>query len=169
MGQAKKLAEVQNGPIEGWNFGGSVTAENDAQFWNYLKPHISVAKDCGSNSDCYQNDGVYQLNGGSIYADYGHSEYYYKFVLSDGSVMWFRVGNLAWSSNKCSEENDECAVFWYDVNGNKSPNTFGKDIFIYLIKVNGVYPILSNECRKNSLGWGCSGYIIKHNNMNYLH
>ena len=34
--------------------------------------------------------------------------------------------------------------------------------------VDGVYPDIKNDCNKNSNGWGCSGYIIKHGNMNYL-
>ena len=40
LGQAKKLAETQNGSIEGWDFGEGSTAETAAQFWSYLKPHM---------------------------------------------------------------------------------------------------------------------------------
>jgi len=34
--------------------------------------------------------------------------------------------------------------------------------------VDGVYPDIKNDCNKNDSGWGCSGHIIKHGNMNYL-
>ena len=167
LGQAKKLAEVQNGSIEGWDFGEGATAETASQFWNYLKPHISVIKDCGSNSGCYQNNGVHLLNG-DFYNGYIDSSRY-KFILADGSVMWFRMG----FSGKCASSENEitnvCAVFSHDVNGDKAPNIWGRDIFSYAMTVNGIYPLTHNDCNKNSSGWGCAGYIIKHNNMKYLH
>lgn len=76
-------------------------------------------------------------------------------------------------SGKCDSTrggiSNVCAVFSYDVNGSKKPNTIGKDIFQFMMAVDGIYPNTGNNCRKNSDGYGCSSYIIKHNNMNYLH
>ena len=171
LGQAKKLAETQNGPIEGWDFGEGASAETASQFWNYLKPHISVAKDCGSSQNCYKNVTMKLLNG-SEWANYNTNSNYYKIVLADGSVMWFRTG-AAGDAGKCTVSNGgidkACAIFWYDVNADKSPNTLGRDIFVYIVSVDGVYPNLNNDCTKNSTGWGCSSYIVKNSNMNYLH
>ena len=168
LGQAKKLAETQNGSIEGWNFSDGTSPEAASQLWNYLKPHISVAKDCGAGQDCYKNVEIKVLSGGA-WANYNSSPNYYKFVLADGGVMWFRTAQ----SNKCSDYdggiNNVCAVFWYDVNGDKGPNQVARDIFVYMMSVEGVYPHLFNDCYKNDQGWGCTSYIIKHNNMNYLH
>ena len=150
LGQAKKLAEVQHGSIEGWDFGNS-----NSTFWSYLKPHISVVKDCGSGTACYQSDGVYQLNG-FLYStnNYNISTNYYKLVLSDGSVMWFRTNYSATCSNPDGDIQNVCAVFWYDVNGDKKPNTFGKDIFLYEMAIDGVYPNLT-VCNNYSIGFGC--------------
>jgi len=171
LGQSKKLAEAQNGSIMGWNFGGAVTAENASQFWNYLKPYISVAKDCGTATDCYRVDDEYQLNGIRHGQNHSADSRYYKFVLADGGVMFFRMN---WSGTKCDAAADlsvenVCAMFFYDVNGNKKPNTFGKDIFIYGMSIDGVYPAMDDDCNKNSHGFGCASYIIKNDNMNYLH
>ena len=55
LGQAKKLAENQSGPVDGWNFTENSDAESANQFWSYLKPHISLTKDCGADTSCYQN------------------------------------------------------------------------------------------------------------------
>ena len=171
IGQAKKLAEAQNGSIEGWDFGEGATAETAAQFWNYLKPHISVTKDCGSSADCYQSDGVYRLNGQLHGYNYNTDTMFYKIILSDGSVMWFRTGGPS-GQGRCSmtefSVENTCAVFFYDVNGDKKPNTFGKDIFHYIMNTNGVYPAL-DSCTKTSYGIGCAAYIIKNSNMKYLH
>jgi len=168
LGQAKKLAEVQNGSIEGWDFGEDLTAETAAQFWSYFKPHISVAKDCGVGEDCYKANGIYLLNGNLYDNDFTVRENYYKIVMADGSVMMFTT-----QGGKCSNQThpipNVCAVFMYDVNGDKKPNIVGKDLFFFLMDANAVYPHTGNDCRKTSSGWGCSGYIIKHNNMNYLH
>ena len=169
LGQAKKLAEAQNGSIEGWDFGEGYSAETNLQFWNYLKPYISLAKDCGTQTDCYHTNAIYHLNGVNHGINHGGDNNYHKFALSDGSVMYFRIA----LSGKCSTSegglDNVCASFFYDVNGSKSPNTYGKDIFMYFMTPNGVYPDLRTDCQKNSTGQGCSGYIIKHNNMNYLH
>jgi len=173
LGQAKKLAEAQNGSIEGWDFSDGATAENAEKFWNYVKPYFSIVKDCGFGHDCYQSDGVYLLKGNKwdINFNISTSHYYYKFILADGSVMWLRtaIGGRCADSDAGAGVNNICAMFWYDVNGIKKPNTFGKDVFRYAVTVNGVYPDMNNDCNKNSNGWGCAGYIIKHNNMDYLH
>ena len=168
LGQAKKLAELQNGPIEGWEFGVGKNAETAAQFWNYLKPHISVAKDCGSSTDCYISVPIKKLNG-SDWVNYNTQNMYYKLVLADGSVMWFRMEDTGKCLTSASGINNVCSEFWYDVNGDKSPNTLGKDVFLYAINVDGVYPAINGDCNKSSDGFGCSGYIIQHNDMKYLH
>ena len=168
LGQAKKLAEVQNGSIEGWDFGEGATAETAAQFWNYLKPHISVARDCGSGQECYQVNNLYRLDN-SLFGNVNTNNKFYKFVLNDGGVMFFRTSDEGKCSYREGGIDNACAVFFYDVNGDKKPNTVGRDVFAYIMDADGVYPDILDDCTKNSNGWGCSGYIIKHNNMKYLH
>ena len=169
LGQAKKLAEAQNGSIMGWDFSDGFTAEAAEQFWNYLKPHLSVAKDCGSNTDCYKPNGLYYMYGGS--ADHASNSKYYKFVLADGSVMWFKMLEGERCSSSFANLQNVCATFFHDVNGDKKPNTFGKDIFNYKMTIDNIYPDSRADCKddSSSYGFGCSGYIIKNNNMNYLH
>jgi len=109
LGQAKKLAEAQSGSIQSWEVAENYSGESATQLWNYLKPYISVAKDCGLSSNCYQRNGSYLLSGSS-WNDYSGSPMYYKFVLADGSIMWFRT-----NSNYCLSGNDGvnnvCAIF----------------------------------------------------------
>ena len=171
VAQAKKLAETQNGPIIGWDFQGGNNFTSASQIWSYLKPHISVAKDCGANGDeCYQAETRYLK--GDIYKTVQSSSSY-RFILSDGSVMW-----LSSDASKCEGVRpttsnpaftNVCGSFGIDVNGNKPPNTIGKDKFYFYLTVDGVYPIDYLDCRKTGDGWGCASYIIKNSNMNYLH
>ena len=171
LGQAKKLAEVQNGSIEGWEFDEGSTAETATQFWNYLKPHISVAKDCGTGTNCYINQSIKHLSG-TNYSSLNASNFY-KVILPDGGMFLFRTGGFA-GTGKCSVADgnvkDVCALFFYDVNGAKNPNTIGRDIFLFEFAKEGVYTYLTNDCiNTNSLGYGCSSYIIKKSDMKYLH
>jgi len=162
LAQAKKLAEAQNGSVVGWDYGDGWSAQTATDFWKYLKPYISVAKDCGASTDCYHSY-VKGLNGSNC-GSYGTEDIYYKFVLADGGVMWFRT------ENKCTFANNySCALFFYDVNGGKKPNVVGKDVFSYRFYPDSVIPYPINECNKDTVGWGCANYIIKNDNMNYLH
>jgi len=162
IAQAKKLAENQNGPIMGWEFSDST------QLWNYLKPYISLAKDCGTSSECYPRGTLYYLNGDVYSTTSGNAP---KFVLADGSLMWLSKydGKCVFQQPSLSNIRDICASVGYDINGSKAPNTIGKDVFYYYINVDGVYPIDFNDCTKNGWGWGCSSYIIRKSNMKYLH
>ena len=169
LAQAKKLAEAQNGSIEGWNFGDDNNSyTNISKFFNYLKPYISFAKDCGNNTaDCFSYNGQYHLLNGQVYNYNEHLRY--KFILADGGIFWISTNSVG----KCTDQShpgisDVCAVFMYDINGTKPPNSVGKDIFVYLMSANGVYPHLENDCNKNSSGWGCSKKKKKKSNMNYL-
>ena len=84
--------------------------------------------------------------------------------------MLFRMGETGKCSYSHGGFNNVCAVFYYDVNGNKKPNTLGRDIFLYEFTADGVFPYkYDSRCNKSSYGSSCSGYIIQHNNMNYLH
>ena len=164
LGQAKRLAEAQNGSIIGWDFEGSDNAQDSNKFWRYLKPHLSVVKECdyGSNpADCSVST-LKGLSTSNNYAFWG----YYKFILSDGSVMWFRISGPKCSSTVQNVDN-VCAIFFYDINGDKKPNTIGKDVFSYNMNIDGVYPS-AGSCLGGD-GWGCTAHIIKYGNMNYLH
>ena len=138
------------------------------QFWQYLKPHISVVKDCGSGTDCYNVNGIYLLNG-NYKSNPNTDNRAYKFILSDGGVMYFATYNGKCTYKTANFNTNACASFIYDINGDNKPNTYGKDIFAYVMTVDGVYPNAIDDCYKDNDGFGCAAYIIKHGNMNYLH
>lgn len=138
------------------------------ELWAYFKPYLSVAEDCGTtaNSDCISS-GVNKLNG-QYHINYNTATYY-KMKLKDGGSMWVRGSS---GQDACSETGagttNVCGLIWYDVNGAKGPNTFGRDVFHFAVKSNEIVPAQYNDCNKNSNGWGCSNYIILNENMDYL-
>ena len=167
LGQAKILAEAQHGPIADWDYQVNAnTNQSRTNFVNYIKPYLSVVKLCSNAFDCALPQHILTLNGNTYNPD---SNTFYGFVLSDGSTMFLftpTIGKCSYESNGIS---NQCAYVMQDVNGEKEPNTYGRDIFFYYITSNGVFPYTQNDCNKTDRGYGCSSYIIKNSNMKYLH
>ena len=95
-----------------------MSAADSEKFLKYILPHLSIVKNCRTSSDCYQVTNVYRLNGANH--PYGVSNYshFNKFILADGSVMFYTNYN-----GRCSITTEgvekACGCFYYDVNGNK--------------------------------------------------
>ena len=148
-----------------WNTNGKKSSE---ELWSYFKPYLSVAKDCGTtaNSDCISS-GVYKLNG-QYHNNYNNANFY-KMKLKDGGSMWVLGGS---GKDACSGTDagttNVCGLIFYDVNGTKGPNTWGRDVFYFAVKSNEIVPAQNNDCNKNSNGLGCANYILLHENMDYL-
>ncbi|MBQ3641189.1 type II secretion system protein [bacterium] len=194
MSSAIARAVAENGSVMGWKYnkyGEAWNNESAEKFWAYLKPYITVMRDDCGPRECYNPVSMKLLNGESWSASYGTDIRYKKIVLGDGSVFWFRTKNSA--SNKCPVEVEDpnCIGFWYDVNGDKAPNTLGKDIFTFHLNLEKYHPAGStsvteyipyfgpsevagkvNECINDGAsdhrGWTCAAYILKNGNMKYL-
>ena len=62
-----------------------------------------------------------------------------------------------------------------DVNGNKEPNTLGKDVFQFWITKYGIFPLGTvddtdtpfSSCR--TTGQGCTAWVITKGNVDYWH
>ena len=75
----------------------------------------------------------------------------------------------------------QCANFTIDVNGDKGPNTYGKDLFVFYLTKEGVFPQgrgddavnFSSFCNRNEShaknGHGCAAWVVMNGNMDYLH
>jgi prepilin-type N-terminal cleavage/methylation domain-containing protein len=108
---------VQNG-IANRLFPQSVTTvDSDRTFetWKILKEGFKTIKVCESNnnSKCWNSTGEKMLNGYPTYSE----------------LAFIDVSGRAWSLYINAEN-----IFLVDVNGNKKPNKFGKDRFIFRFK-----------------------------------
>jgi len=134
--------------------------EATQNFMRYLKPHLSIVKDCGFSTDsnsCFPNVKYKYLNGEEFgyLSTVGNA---YKIRLADGSSVAF----LAYESGNIN--------IYVDINGDKEPNTFGKDTFVLNANMtNNVSPIRSDEeekCLSDSRY--CAAWILAKGNMDYL-
>jgi len=56
-----------------------------------------------------------------------------------------------------------------DLNGDKKPNRYGRDTFLFALKENGLYPAGCDYdfCVGKPSGWGCACKVLRENAMNY--
>ncbi len=105
-----------------------------------------------------------------------------KAVTVDGIVYMFALISADCSDSRYMRngENENCGVIAVDLNGKKSPNTVGKDIFHFLINKYNVSPrgadgsslSLTTQCdpavKTSTLnGAGCAARAIKEGGIFY--
>lgn len=111
--QSIELSKLENDNIQNWNW--NLDAYNF--FVQYMAANFQVVRNCGNKSGCWNSDGGYMLKGG-LFNDNPSANYWYKISLSDGTFI-------------ALEKQDNTHVhITVDINGEKAPNTYGKDIFI---------------------------------------
>jgi prepilin-type N-terminal cleavage/methylation domain-containing protein len=172
LSQALRFAIAENGEVNGWDFAleGNIVSANS--FFEYLRPYLKIAQDCGSNrTNICSISTLYQLNDISLHSYPGSG--YYEFILNDGVKVWFRVNVSTNSQAACTDGDDStknvCALFWIDTDGANTKNVLGKDVFVFYIMKDGIIPHQSTSCGLEKSGWGCAKYILSNGNMNYLH
>lgn len=133
LSQATIMVSIDN-PPDLWNMhtGNLQAAE---QIYNYYKPYLKLAQDCGCGTralGCWSEDATKALNG-SVYT-YGHEngigDSYCAVRLVDGTNLSFDT----WRASDLGVNSDYDIFFFYvDVNGDKKPNTLGRDVFQFVV------------------------------------
>ncbi len=162
--QITNRAVADNGPIKTWTIEEGKTKEFVDK---YMAPYLSVAKNCGyeTEGDCHF-EGAY-LKTPNEKNSYGSSTH--KMILSDGVVVLSRVV----ISNGQNVRQSFLRIY-VDINGYKGPNVFGKDIFYFVYWIvndwtisggkdysgyflpYGGLPSIDGANRENYKTWGCN-------------
>jgi len=171
----RNFAEINQATMQIANeSGGSLTnafADSNAMV-NAYASHLNYITKCYSNdvytplgSACWHADNSwYHLSGRKNEENWGA-----KLVINNGSLLQFNAvfPDCTWG---ISPKHDACGYGIIDVNGFKSPNMIGKDIFsFYITKPGVILPLgaqgghvdnLDNICNlsinPSSKGWACS-------------
>lgn len=172
---AFQKAELDNGPVVDWGWTGadSDTGANNAL--TILAPYLNLTKKCGTSTGCFPNVSYKFLNN-AFDGNIDSSNIYDKNQFNDGTLMAIRVYSADCSSIKGTSLplSNVCASFRVDVNGSKSPNQWGYDLFLFYITKYGVFPAgmysLSNCNRAvtSQAGIACASWILEKGNMDYL-
>ena len=155
--------------------GGNNSAEDSIAMREKFKKYFNFSKLCDNPEDlkeCGVADVIYMNDNKKVDVVSPSVKNKAKqgcgMVLSDGSSLYFHSDTPDWK------------LFYYDVNGLKEPNTFGRDIFPFEIRLVGKThspicggsedenTILSNCDLKNNSGFCCTAWVVRKGNMDYL-
>lgn len=157
---------------------GTTKQEASKNLGEMMVPYLNVQKNCKQESglDCFstQNGGMYKLFNGTSFTNWNNATTDYKIRLSDGtSLAIYGYGTVKEAGDTEALQNI-LGYIYVDVNGDKGPNTAGKDLFSFWISKYGIFPIglkdsgeaLLNDCRNR--GIYCTAWVITKGNMDYL-
>ena len=169
---AHKLAVAENGSAEGWDIGVANTANGAKKLYEIYKPHLKLARECGTSHGCFY-EGTYKALFSDRYAwqPNSHSVYARGQLLNGTSIAFWSNGS------GCND--DFCGSIYVDINGIDLPNRAGVDYFTFRIGKETIFlPSISNmnnynvKCKYGDLsnvnGTFCTTWLLKHGNMDYL-
>ena len=177
--QAYNMALQNYGTPDNWEIIGNRNAEGAKNIYDILSQYLKIAKNCEQNEGCFAQ-GYYKRVGGSDWTtiddDFSGLKLH-RFILADGTLAYIQT-----RSASCESNGFECAFIGIDINGKNKPNTFGKDLFIFILTKNGIIPrgmqnttgsSFDDECKIKESGvtngWACAAWVIYNENMDYLH
>jgi hypothetical protein len=181
----KKYAEIQNitakiieeeGQPSNWILDAYSLKTNDSndKVANMYAKNLKIMQNCGTKSTYSGNACITSnyktLNSSDISAGFSLHFFVYAFTLADGSTLIIKFrsnagGGFLWGNPDM--------LFVIDVNGKKSPNTVGRDIFYFYLNSSDkgkVYPYgyaQTDDCNKDGAGYTCAYKIITEGKMNY--
>ena len=190
LNQAFTAAIVDNETVDNWCEKPLDNNQCAVNMLNILSKHMNVSQSCVfGDGKCFSKK----------YHNYDLSNdtglfLHRAMITSDGIAYGLNItAGDGYTNNWCKTTTndlsisgyyDHCGYIYVDVTGPKSPNVFGKDLFIFKIFKNGVRPggisddtvwteTFKNQCLGEkvyglSKAW-CAGWVIMNDNMDYWH
>lgn len=173
LSQAYKRLIADMGEITTYSLGSNNT-EATENFGKLITPYFNTQQVCGmaANEGCFPSPN--KLMSGEDGVDYDSNSNYFKMRLSDGSSVLFSVYSVALVKGTSLGLDSTFGWIMVDINGDKGPNTMGKDNFSFWITKYGIVPFGSpfdndhplENCR--TLGFSCAAWVVTKGNMDYL-
>jgi len=179
LSQAFLHAQTENPQVETWD-GGFTDIEAEKSLWNILGRSYNVTKLCPATTGCFP-DLTYKQLDGTDDENLDSRTDKLKGILADGSLFYIVINPTDIGCTRVvgtsMQLQNRCAGFFIDVNGNKPPNTRGRDSFYFHITKYGIVPSGTmydtaqppSTCNKdNGYGNACTAYVLSNGNMDYL-
>lgn len=157
LAQVVKQSEIDNGNNSTWDLGTAGDSNSIRQSFDTLwTPYLKVLKYCTTYNECgYKANSFYTLQHVTAFAVVSANDRT-AVLLSDGTVLMVRNSSGA------------CYIF-ADINGGNEPNTFGKDVFFFILdSQKGLVPYgydqtigtVNSNCSASANGVYCTAKII---------
>lgn len=177
------MAVQENDTPDVW-INGQTGATGCANILNVLAPYLKITKNCGSGTGCFPSSykNLYGDTNSQISVEGNTNDA--KFQLIDGSIMRIYVNwpTCNQSVGPAASQQNACGSILVDINGQKTPNQYGVDVFLFWITKSGILPLgtstdtvklFSDRCNKdnntNLSGEACAAWVIYNENMDYRH
>lgn len=174
--QALKMVTIDNPDLSALTDSSLSAKENSQIMFKEISKHIKKVKSCDVDKKCMGNTYYLNLNNEKV-SNWDTYNNLVTGVLANGTSFWI----LSLPASISGEET-YAGQIGIDINGNKRPNKFGVDFFWFTFNKNGELFAgrgqgpggtywnceLSPSNSNWSNGYGCSEWIITHENMDYL-
>ncbi len=137
LSQANAMVQIEHPSSEWTLIDGNF--ENSKVLFDLYKPYLKIAKDCGCGTTvtgCWSEDATKTISGvvASAASKGRMGNNHCAVRLVDGMNLsfdeWSYTGSGIWVESLMKKTNP---FFYVDVNGDKKPNTLGKDVFLFFI------------------------------------
>lgn len=143
----------------------------DDEFWKTFLKQLRTMDVCANGQQgCFTDEPIKTLNGTNL-GTYNGKNYTVRTV--DGYSYQYTPGNVQASTYGIEEKDAQKALglFLVDVNGNRRPNTLGRDMYYFIyVEEKGIIPAgfyNHSDCQKDGNGYTCAGRLMKEIKMKY--
>lgn len=138
------------------------------QNYIYLKKYLHVLRDCKDTEGCWSDDITKSPNGSiapSATAK-GIGGNIVTFTLNDGTnvcIDYWSPGDATRLFGVSQNLLHDTLSLFVDVNGDKKPNTLGRDVFAFVLTSNGIVPAGLNNNSENckTTGYDCAAKYLR--------
>ena len=148
---ALQMSRLEHGDVETWEIGSLDNLQSSSDFADeYIIPYIKILKACKTNQT---NECSYSAtNRQNQNIDFSKST---RLFLNDGTVILLNI--------KRTSSLPKVVSIWFDINGKKSPNKYGKDVFVFAIALDATSDKFKPLGRLNASGQSQNESDIKNN------
>ena len=137
-------------------------------FNTYMKPYLVTTKVCYNTAGCWNSGDTKLLNGNDSYFNrtgIGVGTNIITAILSDGTFInidAYTIASELYTYFKVRSDSPGIVIL-FDINGDKGPNMFGKDIFAAIFTNSGFVPSfidatgaqIDSDCSGSGTGYSC--------------
>lgn len=169
-----------------WGMGGMYEENSHIIMANKFAPYFKILQNCiGKDAEFTKKHCIDR-------AAFAAPQNYASFRIIDGTTVifrhWRKDCDFKWGTTKPLQ--NVCGAIIVDINGPKSPNLFGQDLFSFYLTNYGIVPVGMQSATSHSFtthcnlavgpwdtdlgsnfqnGYGCTAWVLFNENMDYLH